>query len=66
MLAYDLLNKYRLTSLISDYSTTDLQRQGRLQTLVRTDSLEIIHPVQGGGRGGGVQKLYLVRTLPVS
>ena len=55
MLAYDLLNKYRQTSPISDCQIlydrlATIPCLSRLQTLIRADSLEIIHPVQGGGK----------------
>ena len=58
MLAYDLLNKDSQTSPISGCQILDdrlaaIPCLGRLQTLIRTDSLEIIHSVQGRGRGGG-------------
>ena len=77
MLAYDLLNKNRQTSPILGCQILDdrlatIPCLGRLQTLIRTDSLEIIHHVQererggGGGGWGGGQKPYLARTLPVS
>ena len=54
MLAYDLLNKYRQTSPISDCQILDdclatIPCLGRLQTLNRSETLEIIHPVQGRG-----------------
>ena len=57
MLAYDLLNKYRQTSPISDCQILDdclatIPCLGRLQTLNRSETLEIIHPVQGRGQGG--------------
>ena len=57
MLAYDLLNKYRQTSPISDCQILDdclatIPCLGRLQTLNRAETLEIIHPVQGRGGGG--------------
>ena len=60
MLAYDLLNKNRQTSPISGCQILDdrlatIPCLGRLQTLIWTDSLEIIHRIQGrvgeGGRG---------------
>ena len=58
MLAYDLLNEYRQTSPISDCQILDdclatIPCHGRLQTLNRAEKLEIIHPVQGRGGGGG-------------
>ena len=54
MLAYDLLNKYRQTSPISDCQILDhclatIPYLGRLQTLNRAETLEIIHSVQGRG-----------------
>ena len=54
MLTDDLLNKYRQTPPISDCQILDDSLAtkpclGRFQALIRTDSLEIIYPVQDRG-----------------
>ena len=54
MLTDGLLNKYRQTPPISDCQILDeslatIPCLGQLQTLIRTDSLEIIYPVQDRG-----------------